>query len=101
MSTGLALDCIVGNGASYRGTVSVTKTGKTCQEWDSRTPHEHNYVPADYPASGLEQNYCRNVGDWHEVWCYTTDPSSRWEGCDVRACGKLDPVNPSKYTCPV
>ncbi|CAH1253112.1 PKD2L1 [Branchiostoma lanceolatum] len=37
--------------------------------------------------SGMEQNYCRNTGDRTGVWCYTTDPSTRWELCDVPVCG--------------
>ncbi|XP_066290427.1 apolipoprotein(a)-like [Branchiostoma lanceolatum] len=81
-------NCKVGNGASYRGIVSVTGTGKTCQRWDSQTPHEHTRTPADYPSSGLEQNYCRNPDGWTGVWCYTTDPSTRWERCDIPDCGE-------------
>eukprot|EP00058_Branchiostoma_floridae_P013184 XP_002598672.1 hypothetical protein BRAFLDRAFT_67080 [Branchiostoma floridae] len=76
-------DCQVGNGVSYRGTVAVTETGRTCQRWDSQYPHDHGYTTADYPSSGLEQNYCRNPGGDAGVWCYTTDPSTRWEYCDV------------------
>ncbi|CAH1253095.1 HSD17B6 [Branchiostoma lanceolatum] len=37
--------------------------------------------------SGLEENYCRNTGNRTGVWCYTTDPSTRWELCDVPVCG--------------
>eukprot|EP00058_Branchiostoma_floridae_P027296 XP_002612787.1 hypothetical protein BRAFLDRAFT_233110 [Branchiostoma floridae] len=83
-------DCQPGNGASYRGTVSVTKTGKPCQRWDSQTPRTHNFPPADYPSSGLEQNYCRNP-DLHSdgVWCYTTYGGPKWELCDVPICGKV------------
>ncbi|XP_035662036.1 uncharacterized protein LOC118406227 isoform X2 [Branchiostoma floridae] len=76
-------DCQVGNGVSYRGTVAVTETGRTCQRWDSQYPHDHDYTTADYPSSGLEENYCRNPGGDAGVWCYTTDPSTRWEYCDV------------------
>ncbi|XP_066297394.1 uncharacterized protein [Branchiostoma lanceolatum] len=83
----LEANCRGGDGTSYRGTVSVTKTGKTCQRWDSQTPHEHQYTAADYPSGGLEQNYCRNPDGWVEVWCYTTDPDTRYEGCDIPACG--------------
>ncbi|XP_078693756.1 plasminogen-like [Branchiostoma floridae x Branchiostoma belcheri] len=79
--------CQVGDGAFYRGTVSMTNTGKTCQRWDSQTPHQHSKTPANYPTAGLEQNYCRNPGVERGVWCYTTDPGSRWEFCDVPACG--------------
>ncbi|XP_035679197.1 uncharacterized protein LOC118417664 [Branchiostoma floridae] len=79
-------DCQVGDGASYRGTVSVTESGKTCQRWDSQEPHEHSRTLANYPSAGLEQNYCRNPDGWTEVWCYTTDPDTRYERCDVRDC---------------
>ncbi|XP_035657768.1 uncharacterized protein LOC118403261 [Branchiostoma floridae] len=82
------LVCRMGDGASYRGTVSKTETGKTCQRWDSQTPHGHEYTTAKYPSSGLEENYCRRTSDWTEVWCFTTDPmaSARWEFCDVPVC---------------
>ena len=34
------------------------------------------------------ENYCRNPdGDDDEgLWCYTIDPASRWEYCDVPVC---------------
>ncbi|KAI8484487.1 hypothetical protein Bbelb_377580, partial [Branchiostoma belcheri] len=76
------VSCQYADGASYRGTVSVTKTGKTCQRWDSQTPHGHYNTPAAHPSAGLEQNYCRNPDGDRGVWCYTTDPNSRWELCD-------------------
>ncbi|KAI8484504.1 hypothetical protein Bbelb_377750 [Branchiostoma belcheri] len=82
------VSCQYADGAFYRGTVSVTKTGKTCQRWDSQTPHEHSMTGA-YPSAGLERNYCRNPDGDRGVWCYTTDPSSRWELCDVPSCGKI------------
>ncbi|KAI8486239.1 hypothetical protein Bbelb_359550 [Branchiostoma belcheri] len=83
------LSCQYADGASYRGTVSVTNTGKTCQRWDSQTPHEHTRTHGAYPSAGLEQNYCRNPDGEPRVWCYTTDPNSRWELCDVPSCGKI------------
>ncbi|XP_019614682.1 PREDICTED: plasminogen-like [Branchiostoma belcheri] len=78
--------CQEGNGATYRGSVSMTATGKTCQRWDSQTPHGHDRTPANYPSAGLEQNYCRNPDGWYRLWCYTTDPYTRWELCDVPFC---------------
>ncbi|XP_066271084.1 uncharacterized protein [Branchiostoma lanceolatum] len=78
--------CTVGNGASYRGTVSETATGKTCQRWDSQTPHGHSRTSRNYPSGGLEQNYCRNPDGWTGLWCYTTDPNQRWELCNVPVC---------------
>ncbi|XP_035684677.1 plasminogen-like [Branchiostoma floridae] len=79
-------DCQEGSGASYRGKVPVTTTGKVCQRWNSQTPHGHSKTPANYPSSGLEQNYCRNPDGESGVWCYTTDPGTRWELCDVPTC---------------
>ena len=37
------------------------------------------------------KNYCRNPDKefMNGVWCYTIDPSLRWELCDVPLCGKL------------
>ncbi|CAH1252246.1 PLG [Branchiostoma lanceolatum] len=78
--------CRVGNGAAYRGTLSETATGKTCQRWDSQTPHQHDRTAANYPSGGLEQNYCRNPDNWDGLWCYTTDPNHRWDYCDVPLC---------------
>ncbi|XP_066266631.1 uncharacterized protein [Branchiostoma lanceolatum] len=82
-------DCQAGDG-SYRGTVSVTRTNKTCQHWDSQTPHSHSKTPANHPSSGLEQNYCRNPDGESGVWCYTTDPGTRWEYCDVPVCAATE-----------
>ncbi|XP_066263229.1 CUB and sushi domain-containing protein 1-like [Branchiostoma lanceolatum] len=78
--------CLIGDGASYSGTVSVTETGQTCQHWDSQTPHAHDFTPANYPSSGLQQNHCRNPDGEARVWCYTTDPGERWGYCDVPGC---------------
>jgi len=67
------------SGRSYRGCQTKTRSGKTCQRWDSNTPHTvtHQFANAD-------SDYCRNfdhdTGD--TIWCYTTDPASRWEYCD-------------------
>ena len=64
----------------YTGTINVTVSGRTCQKWTVQEPH----VPdADYPSSSLEDhNFCRNTWlDEIGAWCYTTDPSERWEFC--------------------
>ncbi|XP_078579587.1 uncharacterized protein LOC144863845 [Branchiostoma floridae x Branchiostoma japonicum] len=76
-----AAECQEGNGASYQGTVAVTKTGRKCQHWSSQTPHQHIYT-------NLVHNYCRNPDGESEVWCFTTDPGTIWEYCDVPTCGK-------------
>ncbi|XP_066263239.1 uncharacterized protein [Branchiostoma lanceolatum] len=89
--------CQVGDGASYRGTVSVTDTGITCQRWDSQTPHGHDMTPADYVSSGLEKNYCRNPDGEAGVWCYTMDPSTRWTYCKVPVCAARSARCPVGY----
>ncbi|XP_066283953.1 uncharacterized protein [Branchiostoma lanceolatum] len=74
---------------SYRGPVSTTLSGKTCQPWDSRQPHDHDFLPTTYPDSGLLLNYCRNPGEFgSRPWCLTTDPSELWDYCNVPDCGK-------------
>jgi len=73
------------NQADYRGTVSTTKAGNTCQRWDSQTPNMHDRTAKNYPDSGLEDNYCRNPDNEAGAWCYTID-GPRWELCDIPAC---------------
>ncbi|XP_068198816.1 plasminogen [Antennarius striatus] len=83
--------CATGDGSSYRGTVSVTETGKTCQSWSTQTPHKHNRSPDNYPCKGLDNNYCRNPDNERTPWCYTTDSTTRWEFCRVPTCGNEAP----------
>lgn len=40
--------CFRGQGEGYRGTVSVTPAGVTCQHWDALFPHNHSYTPHNY-----------------------------------------------------
>ncbi|XP_078603311.1 plasminogen-like [Branchiostoma floridae x Branchiostoma japonicum] len=73
------------NGSDYRGTVSVTRSGKTCQRWDVDSPHFRFYKPDGYPE--LAENYCRNPGgNGSYIWCYTTDPATRWDYCIHPTC---------------
>ena len=68
----------------YRGCQNKTITGKTCQKWSVQSPYKHTRTECNYPGAGLgDHNYCRNPD--HEpdgIWCYTTDPYTRWEYCD-------------------
>jgi len=71
----------------YRGTIGVTKSGRTCMRWDSQDPHSHNFNPEDHPNDGLDENYCRNPSNHSEgAWCYTIDEDKRWEDCNVPTC---------------
>ncbi|VDI82640.1 apolipoprotein(a) [Mytilus galloprovincialis] len=76
-------DCLLSaTGKDYIGTLSKTKYGKTCQRWDSSSPHSHTYHTYDN-----DENYCRNtLGDEPLPWCYTTDPNDRWDFCEIPHC---------------
>ncbi|CAH1268877.1 PLG [Branchiostoma lanceolatum] len=81
-------ECYEDNGASYRGTVDFTKSGRACQHWASQTPHGHNKTPEIRPSGGLEENYCRNPDGASYLWCYTEDPDVRYEECVIPQCDK-------------
>ena len=79
-------------GTLYYGNYNITESGKPCQRWDSKAPHEHNY---DTWPNAIE-NYCRSY-QHSQPWCYTVSDDSRWENCQVPSCkgeitnaGKLD-----------
>lgn len=76
-------------GLEYRGTESVTISGKTCQRWDSQTPHAHSYDQYLPGNASVHENFCRNprASDNVVPWCYTTDKNLRWEICGVPFCG--------------
>ncbi|XP_056620632.1 plasminogen isoform X1 [Triplophysa dalaica] len=97
------LTCATGDGSSYRGTISVTISGKACQSWKSQIPHKHGRTPDKYPCKGLEENYCRNPDNERSPWCYTADPETRWEYCSVPVCGDQpkpeDPIIPVGEEC--
>ena len=78
----------------YTGHVAVTASGITCQAWASQTPHVHatNDQDSHFPDGTVAaaSNYCRDPPDGEGVpWCYTTDPGTRWELCDVLCPGIL------------
>ncbi|CAH1243335.1 PLG [Branchiostoma lanceolatum] len=80
-------DCRTGNGMSYRGEISVTSSGRTCQAWSSQSPHPHQFPPELFPTSGLDENYCRNPdGNFERPWCLTMDPAVTAEYCSVPLC---------------
>ncbi|XP_063442671.1 uncharacterized protein LOC134722967 [Mytilus trossulus] len=78
-------------GTNYGGSISKTKSGRTCQAWGSQTPQKHKLSKklAD------QKNYCRNPDNMpHGPWCYTTDLNKRWEYCAIPYCEKK--VTPAK-----
>nr|XP_060634280.1 hepatocyte growth factor isoform X2 [Anolis sagrei ordinatus] len=84
-------NCIVGKGANYKGTLSVTKSGIRCQAWNSTIPHEHNFLPSSYRGKDLRGNFCRNPkGEEDGPWCFTSNPEKRYEVCDIPLCSEAE-----------
>uniref|UniRef100_A0A8D0EAB2 Plasminogen n=1 Tax=Salvator merianae TaxID=96440 RepID=A0A8D0EAB2_SALMN len=94
-------DCYNGRGTGYRGTTSVTISGKKCQAWSSMRPHRHTKTPSAYPNADLRSNYCRNPDNDKSPWCYTTDPSTRWEFCNLQKCQSPVQQQPESTQAPI
>ncbi|XP_061234719.1 plasminogen-like isoform X1 [Neopsephotus bourkii] len=86
MKVPLVEECYQGKGQSYRGTTSITASGKKCQAWNSMFPHRHEKTPDRFPDADLRDNYCRNPDGDSSPWCFTTDPSVTWEYCSLKRC---------------
>lgn len=67
-------------GTTYSGKQNTTASGLACQKWSSHLPHYSN-VAAFFSE---DHNYCRNPDLEDRPWCYTMNPSIRWEFCAVR-----------------
>jgi len=83
--------CYAGNGAYYAGKQTRTLTGKKCALWTvgnlkNSNAKAKNYK--NYPEKNITSavNYCRNPDGDSRPWCYTTDPKTRWEFCDIKRC---------------
>ena len=49
--------------------------------------HDRNNI-TNFPDVTLDDaaNYCRNPDGEPKLWCYTTDPGTRWQYCNVPLC---------------
>ena len=76
---------------NYLGRNTVTVSGRTCQFWNAQTPHKHTMNTKEkFRGDGTVEaamNYCRDPDNKGFLWCYTTDPNVRWEGCNVNMKG--------------
>lgn len=45
---------------------------------------QHDY--RSYFCRDLRDNYCRNPDGDSSPWCFTTDPSMRWDYCNLKRC---------------
>merc|ERR1719387_2271026 len=97
------LECdetLEGDGTDYIGCQQHTVSGLTCQNWEADWPHSHSFNALSVPDAPLgDHNHCRNPdGDPSGIWCYTTDPSTRWEYCTTRMTTKKNLVDmPEEY----
>ena len=77
-------NCWPGNSIYYSGSLSHTISGRVCQAWNQTTPHKPKVLP--HPRD-QNHNHCRNPDfDLQGPWCYTMDPTKRWERCDLDIC---------------
>ncbi|XP_036391610.1 prothrombin [Megalops cyprinoides] len=82
------VNCSAGIGKNYRGDISVTLSGRTCQYWTSNFPHRITEFNVSSDKT-LTENHCRNPdGSFSGPWCFTRDPTVRKEECHVPKCGE-------------
>lgn len=90
--------CYSGLGLSYRGTVSHSKSGLKCVEWDSVTIKKRLMGSDVYTG---RHNYCRNLELRRAPWCYVMKGHQLVrEYCDIPRCGSetsFDPTDPPEY----
>merc|ERR1719146_468849 len=79
-------------GLTYRGLLSTTTSGRTCQKWIAEKPHTVGIEPTEENGLG-NHNFCRNPDESEEKpWCYTLDPEEKHakEVCTIPECPELD-----------
>uniref|UniRef100_A0A3P8T751 trypsin n=1 Tax=Amphiprion percula TaxID=161767 RepID=A0A3P8T751_AMPPE len=87
-------ECYEGVGLYYRGSVSRSASGLSCERWDSET--RQTYLSSDVNAG--RHNYCRNIYYRRRPWCYVWKHQQlQWEYCDIPRC---IPATPSPSPAP-
>jgi hypothetical protein len=77
-------------GETYRGLVTSTTSGRTCQKWLDDKPHDVGMKASSDNGLG-NHNFCRNPdGSEEKPWCFTQDPGVEREVCNVPVCPGLD-----------
>ncbi|XP_062330145.1 tissue-type plasminogen activator-like isoform X1 [Osmerus eperlanus] len=92
--TDTTASCYNGIGLYYRGTVSHSKSGLRCVEWDFDT--RESLMTSDVRSG--RHNYCRNLEFRRRPWCYVMKGHLLvQEYCDIPRCDfgtSFDPTGP-------
>uniref|UniRef100_A0A667YPZ8 Plasminogen activator n=1 Tax=Myripristis murdjan TaxID=586833 RepID=A0A667YPZ8_9TELE len=82
--------CVVGQGAGYRGTWSISHSGAECINWNSTTLRGRRFTAKRPDASSLglgNHNFCRNPDKDDTPWCYVYKGTQvNWEFCSLPKC---------------
>ncbi|XP_062320608.1 tissue-type plasminogen activator-like isoform X1 [Osmerus eperlanus] len=84
--------CLIGNGSSYRGSVSVSAYGHTCLSWD-----KFSNIGRRLLSQGLDRhNFCRNPDQSLSPWCRVRRRHRIVrELCNIPKCDTDSPVTTS------
>jgi len=93
-AAGLPFDCYLDKGADYVGLKDFSMSGRECMNWITQGKESAN-------TKGIgNHNYCRNPsGSKDKPWCYTVDPATKWEYCQVDKCAK-EAAAPKAWVAP-
>jgi hypothetical protein len=78
--------CIVNNGYDYRGSQSRARSGARCLKWDDQLIYMTKTLNFKYNPELNDHNYCRNIDNDIEPWCFTSE--RRKEYCGIPRCCK-------------
>ncbi|XP_067857489.1 tissue-type plasminogen activator [Heptranchias perlo] len=82
--------CYQGCGTEYRGTWSLSRSGRECLNWNSSvvTRTRYNGRRTDAQQMGLgNHNYCRNPDNDTMPWCHIFNGHIlTWDNCSLPAC---------------
>ena len=71
-------DCYAGAGGDYTGNITTTISGRTCQPWVAKSPHDTSEALEVLAKSGMggdHHNFCRNWGTVENApWVGANDP---------------------------